>query len=276
MTVCVDRMTCDPSAGALVHAGPWQNASVRITPPGVEELGDRLATLGWVSDLFVGGSVATDDYTPGISDIDLVALVDGPVDTARQSTLMTLHRALDDGIAADLKLGCVYVADAQLLDLRAVHPTWTHGSLVDRILSGVARAELVRCGYAVLGRSPLDVLPVMSDDDVREAVRGKRRAPSSRVLDVGGSAALAMARPSHRGPGAYLYGPRSSHAGDGRTAHQGSGRRARRRSGLVGRPAPGQTQGRARPLASHARGPDRLARRPPNRRPSTTLSCPQA
>ncbi len=63
---------------------------MRITPPVVEELGDRLATLGWVSDLFVGGSVATDDYTPRISDIDLVALVDGPVDTARQSTLMTL------------------------------------------------------------------------------------------------------------------------------------------------------------------------------------------
>jgi len=146
---------------------------VRITPPVVEELGDRLATLGWVSDLFVGGSVATDDYTPRISDIDLVALVDGPVDTARQSTLMTLHRALDDGIAADLKLGCVYVEDAQLLDLRAVHPTWTHGSLVDRILSGVARAELVRYGYAVLGRSPLDVLPVMSDDDVREAARAE-------------------------------------------------------------------------------------------------------
>jgi len=76
--------------------------------------------------------------------------------------------------------------------------------------------------------------------------------------------------------GAYLYGLRSSHAGDGRTAHQGSGRRVRRPSGLVGRPAPGQTQGRAHPLASRARGPDRLARRPPNRRPSTTLSCPQA
>jgi len=95
---------------------------VRITPPVVEELGDRLVTLGWVSDLFVGGSVATDDYTPRISDIDLVALVDGPVDTARQSTLTTLHRGLDDGIAAELKLGYVYGEDAQLLDLRAAAP----------------------------------------------------------------------------------------------------------------------------------------------------------
>lgn len=216
--------------------------------------------------------MATDDYTPRISDIDLVALVDGPVDTARQSTLTTLHRALDDGIAADLKLGCVYVEDAQLLDLRAVHPTWTHGSLVDRILSGVARAELVRYGYAVLGRSPLDVLPVMSDDDVREAARAEltgywtwaARRPwlwlDPVIADLG---LTSMARGRHT-------------LATGRTAHQGSGRRVRRRSGLVGRPAPGQTQGRARPLASRARGPDRLARRPPNRRPSTTLSCPQA
>jgi hypothetical protein len=29
------------------------------------------------------------------------------------------------------------------------HPTWTHGQVVDRILSGITRAELVRHGYAV-------------------------------------------------------------------------------------------------------------------------------
>jgi len=169
--VRIGRQAREPAAYALVHVGPWQNALVTTIPSAVEELGDRLAALGWVSDLFVGGSVATGDYTPRISDIDLVALVDGPVDTTRQARLTTLHRALDDGIAADLKLGCVYVEGAQLLDLRALHPTWTHGSLVRRILSGVARAELVRHGWAVRGRSPLDVLPAMSDDDVREAAR---------------------------------------------------------------------------------------------------------
>jgi len=86
-----------------------------------------------------------------------------------------LHRRLDEGIGSDLKLGCVYIGGAQLFDLSALHlhPTWTHGSLVQRILSGVARAELVRHGYAVFGRSPLDVLPVMSDDDVREAARAE-------------------------------------------------------------------------------------------------------
>jgi hypothetical protein len=132
---------------------------VAISPPVVEELGSRLGALGWVTDLFVGGSVATGDYTPRISDLDLVALVDGPVGATRQATLTTLHRGVDDG--------------ARLLDLEALHPTWTHGLLVQRILSGIARAELVRHGYAVFGRSPGDVLPAMSDDDVRAAARAE-------------------------------------------------------------------------------------------------------
>ena len=150
-----------------------QNALVTISPPVVEELGSRLGALDWVTDLLVGGSVAAGDYTPRISDIDLVALVDGPVDMARQALLTTLHRGIDEGTGWGFKLGCVYVDGAQLLDLQALHPTWTHGALVQRILSGVARAELVRHGYAVFGRSPLDVLPAMSDDTLREAARAE-------------------------------------------------------------------------------------------------------
>lgn len=144
-----------------------------MSSPVIEELGDRLAALGWVTDLFVGGSMATGDYVPGVSDLDLVAVVEGAVDAARQSALTSLHRDLDDGSASKLKLGCVYVDGAHLLDSRVRHPTWTHGSLVQRILSGVARAELVRHGYAVVGRSPVDVLPGMSEAEVREAARAE-------------------------------------------------------------------------------------------------------
>ena len=141
--------------------------------PVVEELGDRLARLGWVTDLLVGGSLATGDYAPGISDLDLVALADGPVGMPRQSELAALHRELDQGAGRGLKLGCVYVDDTRLLDLDALHPTWTHGDLVRRVLSRVVRAELVLHGVTVFGRSPLDVLPAVSDDDVREAARAE-------------------------------------------------------------------------------------------------------
>ncbi|MGA8114034.1 MAG: nucleotidyltransferase domain-containing protein, partial [Actinocatenispora sp.] len=135
----------------------------------VEELGARLTALGWVTELFVGGSLATGDYTPGVSDLDLVALVDGPVDAARQAALVAVHRDLDAGAAANLDLGCVYVDAAHRHDQWLRHPTWTHGQLVQRRLSGIARAELVRHGYATVGRPPRDVFPAMTDDDVRQA-----------------------------------------------------------------------------------------------------------
>jgi nucleotidyltransferase-like protein len=146
---------------------------VSLEPPALTELGSRLSALGWVSDLWVAGSLATGDYLPGVSDLDLVAVVDGAISDERRSALAGLHRDLDTGGAAGLDLGSAYVDASRLLDADALHPTWTHGALVHRILSGVTRAELVRHGYALLGRDPSAVLPPMSDDDVREAARAE-------------------------------------------------------------------------------------------------------
>ncbi|MBQ1056484.1 nucleotidyltransferase domain-containing protein [Micromonospora sp. C32] len=143
------------------------------TPAVVRDLGDELRKLGWVSDLMVAGSLATGDYVPGVSDLDLVALVDGPADAGRRDALVAIHRRLDGGSGAGLKLGCVYVDAATLPDLELRHPTWTHGRLVHRVLSRVTRAELVRHGYEVFGRSPGDVLPEVSADDIRAAARAE-------------------------------------------------------------------------------------------------------
>jgi Nucleotidyltransferase domain len=143
------------------------------TPPAVAEFGRRLAALGWVTDLLVAGSLATGDYLPGVSDLDLVALVTGPVDGGREAALVDLHRRLDAGAASGLALGCVYVETGRLADARVEHPTWTHGALVRRILSGITRAELVRHGHAVFGREPRQAFPAMSDDDVRAAARAE-------------------------------------------------------------------------------------------------------
>lgn len=93
----------------------------------------------------------------------------GEVDQKRRWALVSLHKALDGGAASGLNLGCQYVDETLLADLDATHPTWTHGRMVDRALSGITRAELVRNGYALLGRDPQEVLPSMTDDDVRRA-----------------------------------------------------------------------------------------------------------
>jgi hypothetical protein len=142
-------------------------------PPAVSALADRLSGLGWATDLLVAGSLATGDYVPGVSDLDLVALTDGPVGPDRQDVLTGLHRDLDRGVARGADLGCAYVDTDRLADAEAQHPTWTHGSMVQRALSGVTRAELVRHGFAVLGRPPAAVLPGMTDDDIRQAARAE-------------------------------------------------------------------------------------------------------
>lgn len=142
-------------------------------PPPVCELADRLRATGWVSDLFVAGSVATGDHRPGVSDIDLVALTDGPIDAERRSTIIAIHRDLDSSTATGADLGCAYVPVEALSDHSRRHPTWTHGKLVDRPVSGIVRAELVRYGFAVIGRPPATVLHPMTDDDVREAAHAE-------------------------------------------------------------------------------------------------------
>lgn len=129
--------------------------------------------LGWVTDVFLGGSAATGDYRPGLSDLDLVALVDGPMNRERITALISLHRELDANAALGLALGCAYVDEAQLAQPAKRHPTWTHGALVQRVVSGVARAELLKHGHALLGRSPAEVLPPMAEADVRAAVRAE-------------------------------------------------------------------------------------------------------
>jgi hypothetical protein len=141
--------------------------------PAVAALASRLAELGWVRDLWVAGSLATGDFVPGVSDLDLVAVTDGPVGAPRVTLLTRLHRDLEGGAAAGADLGCAYVDGATLDDLQARHPTWTHGGLVERALSGVTRAELARYGRSALGRPPAEVIAPVTDDDVRRAARNE-------------------------------------------------------------------------------------------------------
>lgn len=146
---------------------------VKAIPSAVASLGSRLAELGWVSDLLVAGSLAAGDYVAGVSDLDLIAIVEGSVGAAREAALVDLHRELDREQAAGTNLGCTYVDESTLPRLSALHPTWTHGGLVRRRLSGVTRAELVMLGFAVFGRTPTALLPPMTADQVRAAARAE-------------------------------------------------------------------------------------------------------
>ncbi len=63
--------------------GQTYASSMSVEVPAVTAFGDRLAAQGWVTDLWVAGSLATGDYVPGVNDLDLVALVGGRVNQSR-------------------------------------------------------------------------------------------------------------------------------------------------------------------------------------------------
>jgi hypothetical protein len=139
----------------------------------LEALANGLTGLGVADALWVGGSLATGDYVPGVSDLDLVAVTSRRLSGEMLEQVAALHRDLDAGPARAMDLGCQYLDAARLLDPNATHPTWTHGEMLDRTVSRVTRAELVLHGYAVFGRSPRELLPPVTRDDVRDAARAE-------------------------------------------------------------------------------------------------------
>jgi Nucleotidyltransferase domain len=137
------------------------------------ELGRRLKAVGVVDALWVGGSLATGDYVPGVSDLDLVAVTSEPLMGAALARVVDIHEELDAGCAKGTGLGCQYANAERLLDIAVEHPTWTHGELFDRSVSLVTRAELVLYGFPVLGPPPNQLLPAVTPNEVRGAARAE-------------------------------------------------------------------------------------------------------
>ncbi|WP_322938364.1 nucleotidyltransferase domain-containing protein [Nocardioides bizhenqiangii] len=139
----------------------------------LRELGRRLEAAGVVDALWVGGSLATGDYVPGVSDLDLVAVTSEPVVGDALEQVVRIHEELDAGLARGMDLGCQYADAGRLLHIAIKHPTWTHGEMVERSVSLVTRAELVLHGFPVLGPPPHELLPPVTPDDVRSAARAE-------------------------------------------------------------------------------------------------------
>lgn len=137
------------------------------------ELGRRLRATGLVDALWVGGSLATGDYVPGVSDLDLVAVTSKPLTGEALAQVVRIHEDLDAGLANGMDLGCQYADATRLLDVDVEHPTRTHGRLLDRSISRVTRAELVLHGSAVVGPPPQELLAAVTPDDVRAAARAE-------------------------------------------------------------------------------------------------------
>lgn len=157
-------------------------------PAAVEELAERLGRSGWVTGLLAAGSLATGDHVPGVSDLDLVAVVDGPVGAARVSELAELHRGLDEGRGAGIDRGCVYVDSDQRLDRQARHPAMSDDEVRD-----AARAELLGCWGWAARRPCMWVDPVIADLGLTSMARARHTLAAgdlltkSRAIDEAGA-----------------------------------------------------------------------------------------
>lgn len=133
-----------------------------------QDLLDRfLAELGPLEPLAVWahGSLAGGDYQEGRSDLDLIALLPGPVTAVTAWRVATLHSRLRaEPLAA--KLHCSYLTPGASADSRRPHLTWAHRRLMRRPVTPVSRRELHAFGRVLYGVPPADVLPPVPDQEL--------------------------------------------------------------------------------------------------------------
>ncbi|MET0425905.1 MAG: nucleotidyltransferase domain-containing protein [Actinoplanes sp.] len=143
----------------------------RLHPaPVVARFAEAVREVAGVRAFYAGGSLGSGDYHPGLSDLDLVAILDRPLTRTRRTRLKAVHAAFDVP-----KLHCAYAPADELTDLDRTHVTWAHEQLFRRPLSGIARAELHRFGVIVYGPPPADLVPEVPPADLAEAARTELR-----------------------------------------------------------------------------------------------------
>jgi len=142
--------------------------------PVVRSFARAVRPVAGVLGFYAGGSLASGDFQPGRSDLDLVAVIAAELDERQRRQLRTLHeQTLLDPSAA--KLHCVYVPVGNVEDVAAKHVTWAHGTLFQREFSGIGRAELLQAGITVLGPEPAELLPPVDVAALRAAARREVR-----------------------------------------------------------------------------------------------------
>lgn len=148
--------------------------------PEVEALAEAIdgAALG----LYVGGSVASAGYQPGISDIDAVALMPAPPKLEVRTRLAGVHERITSEHQNGASLHCAYVAANKTADHTTPHWTWAFGELFRRPFSRIARADLLTHGVIVFGPEPTSWLPPMTTADLRDAARDELTGYWTRAL----------------------------------------------------------------------------------------------
>lgn len=150
--------------------------------PQVLRFAERLRLREDVEGVYVGGSLASGDYHPGTSDLDVVALTRTTPTRRGRRRLRSLHRGLVATDPSARMLHCAYVPRDDVADPATPHPVWAGGELFDRPFSGIGRAELLADPVVVLGPAPSTWLPAMDTDAVKDAARAELSGYWSRAV----------------------------------------------------------------------------------------------
>jgi hypothetical protein len=138
--------------------------------PVVSPFAEAVREVALVTGFYAGGSIGSGDYHPGISDLDLVAVLSQPLTRTRRTRLKAVHATFDVP-----KLHCAYVPATDIADPDRKHVTWAHEQMLRRPLSRIGRAELLRFGVTVYGPSPASLVPPVSDEELAEGARAELR-----------------------------------------------------------------------------------------------------
>jgi predicted nucleotidyltransferase len=114
-----------------------------------------LATRGGLVGVYIYGSLATGDYSPACSDIDVIVMVEREPDKAALRELAELHKALlAISSSAAERLNCLYVPVDAGPDPDRLHNYWFGNRMTQWQLKVMTQAELVSAGAALYGPWP--------------------------------------------------------------------------------------------------------------------------
>lgn len=117
------------------------------------------------------GSLALGDFQPGRSDLDLIAVVEVPLNGEQKDRLAGIHQRLMDEEPAAAELHCSYMAGTALCEAEARHVTWAHSMLLERPVTPVTRRELLDGGLTLHGPTPAELLPPLAPGQLEDFIR---------------------------------------------------------------------------------------------------------
>ena len=129
----------------------------------------ELAALDPVAVWAHGSLAGGDDYREGRSDLDLIAVLPGPVTPAVVWRIAVVHARLR-ALPLAAVLHCTYLTPSTAADPARRHPTWAHQQLFRRPVTPVTRRELHAFGRVLHGRAPAGLLPPVTDRELGDFV----------------------------------------------------------------------------------------------------------